>query len=152
MREVFNSGMQFTMLLILADGQISERCMDESVSAIVDASSFPLAIVMIGVGDGPWDTMRKFDDELTDRRWDNFQFVEFNKLNDRNLTDSHREANFALHTLMELPYQYKLAENLMGPANRSRVANIIQSIPDFTLKDPPYRTSPNLDYLKQFQM
>jgi len=46
---------------------------DPTLEALVDASNFPLSIVMIGVGDGPWGLMEDCDDLLPSRKFDNFQ-------------------------------------------------------------------------------
>ncbi|KAJ1381821.1 Zinc finger, RING-type [Sesbania bispinosa] len=74
---------QFHVLVIVADGQVT-RSVDtddgelspqeeKTIKAIVDASAYPLAIVLVGVGDGPWEDMKKFDDKIPARDYDNFQ-------------------------------------------------------------------------------
>lgn len=78
-RTVIESDMQYHVLVIIADGQVSANCEKETAQAIQAASSFPLSIILVGVGDGPWDTMHNFDNKLPSRRFDNFQFVDFNR-------------------------------------------------------------------------
>ncbi|KAJ4772345.1 Copine-like protein [Rhynchospora pubera] len=114
---VEKSGGQYHVLLIIADGQVT-RSIDTdagrlspqeqmTVDAIVRASEFPLSIVLVGVGDGPWDTMKEFDDNIPARSFDNFQFVNFTEIMSKNLPQQRKEAEFALRALMEIPLQYK---------------------------------------------
>ncbi|ESW35685.1 hypothetical protein PHAVU_001G255900 [Phaseolus vulgaris] len=114
---VEQSGGQYHVLLIIADGQVT-RSVDtqhgnlspqerNTIDAIVKASEYPLSIVLVGVGDGPWDMMREFDDNIPSRAFDNFQFVNFTEIMTKNVDSTRKETDFALSALMEIPSQYK---------------------------------------------
>lgn len=102
---------RYHILLIVADGQVSKGSLQATIDAIVEATYYPLSIVMVGVGDGPWETMSQFDDSLPDRQYDNFQFVEFNSVFTR-YSQSKRETAFATKALMEIPEQYLTVKRL----------------------------------------
>eukprot|EP00210_Caulerpa_lentillifera_P000960 g928.t1 len=129
--------MDYHILLILADGQVTEGYLKETQDAIVSASYFPLSIVMIGIGDGPWDQMEAFDDKCFNRRFDNFQFVNLAFIMKQASAygkDMQRQyAHFALHALMEIPhqYQYIVNENLMSLENKwySLKENVLFDVP-----------------------
>ncbi|CAG9461031.1 unnamed protein product [Pedinophyceae sp. YPF-701] len=131
---VERSGHGYHILVIIADGGITgsgiasggplspnER---DTIDAIIAASNLPLSIVMIGVGDGPWDTMNKLDDKVKGRKFDNFQFVDFSKSKQKYPNDETRSlANFAKKALQEIPHQYKIVTSLgyVGATNKPSV-------------------------------
>jgi E3 ubiquitin-protein ligase RGLG len=130
------------VLLILCDGQVtSERETTEAIvearyrdhvffffyfffltcwfgfysntKYLIFISNYPLSIVVIGVGDGPWDDMINFDDNLPERKVDNLQFVDsaaFLRYNEPITPEI--EAKFALAALQELPEHYAQCRKL----------------------------------------
>ncbi|KAK3083626.1 hypothetical protein FSP39_000474 [Pinctada imbricata] len=105
--EIVETSHQYHILIIIADGQVNEE--DDTISSIVEASKHPLSIVVVGVGDGPWDLMEEFDDHLPKREFDNFQFVNYHEVTNKG---KHPEANLALHVMMEIPLQYRTVKHL----------------------------------------
>jgi len=110
---VHEANYEFHVLLIITDGAVNDRNND-TLNAIVEAAAqYPLAIIAVGVGDGPWGEMTKFDDELPERRFDNFTFVNYESIK-RKFDGS--EVIFAEEALRETPAQYKFcrANGLLG--------------------------------------
>ncbi|TYH01199.1 hypothetical protein ES288_A09G038400v1 [Gossypium darwinii] len=154
---VEQSGGQYHVLVIIADGQVT-RSIDtqhgrlspqeqKTVDAIVQASKLPLSIILVGVGDGPWDMMKEFDDNIPARAFDNFQFVNSTEIMSKNTSPSRKETEFALAALMEIPSQYKatIELNILG-----QKGNVPERIPlppptygasSFNSSKPSYSTS-----------
>jgi E3 ubiquitin-protein ligase RGLG len=123
---------EHNILLIIADGAVSPSEKVATEAAITEASWYALSIVMVGVGDGPWDIMERYDDDLKSRRFDNFQFVDYNTVFKQYPGDAKHLA-FACHALMEVPAQFNAAK-LLGYFNPTR------ELPRFV--DPPMPLGP----------
>jgi len=107
--EIVKQARAYHILVIIADGQVTNE--EENRRAIIEASEYPLSIIMVGVGDGPWETMIKFDDGIHGRKFDNFQFVPFSAAVDGKLV-SEAEMTFLIHALQEIPDQFKEIKKL----------------------------------------
>ena len=130
---------QYHILVIIADGQVTN--VDTTAQAVIRATNYPLSIIMVGVGDGPWDTMEEFDDHLEARRvcffpslctllllfvclfhllfvfwlcfyqFDNFQFVNFNAVMTKPRVENY-DVEFAVAALQEIPDQWTAIQRL----------------------------------------
>jgi len=98
---------KYHILVIITDGQITKE--SETIKAVIEASAVPLSIIAVGVGDGPWNILERFDARLPYRKFDNFRFVDYHRTAAKTKSP---DMAFALHAMMEIPDQYKRIKDL----------------------------------------
>lgn len=103
----------YHILIIITDGDVT--MVPETASALQEASNYPLSIIVVGVGDGPFSTMETFDDDVYRKKFDNVQFVSWkDHITDKNrrISDALRDDNFARDALQEIPKQMHYIQRL----------------------------------------
>ncbi|CAL6013358.1 Copine_I [Hexamita inflata] len=103
-------GRQLIVLIIMTDGDVSNMQLDKQ--AICEASKYPIAISCVGLGDGPFDKMIEFDDMQGGRAFDNFQFVDFTKLDEASKQCECPDLVLSTAIFNELPDQVKEMKRL----------------------------------------
>lgn len=105
------STQKYHILFVITCGAL--RNVAELREALVLASRYPLSVVAIGVGDGPFDALQQVDDEpIPDRLFDNFNFVTLADIFSAKFPD----IAFALAALQEIPSQYSAIRQLKRAA------------------------------------
>ncbi|XP_021818231.1 E3 ubiquitin-protein ligase RGLG4-like [Prunus avium] len=132
---VEQKGGRFQTLFLVADNKVTKNFFNTSdgelstegaktIESIVNASSYALSIVLVGTDDGCWEHMKKFQEMIPKRKFDNFQFVNFTEILPKDGTLSDKEAAFAHAALEKLPAQHKAAVELglvgCDPATKRR--------------------------------
>lgn len=107
LRRVKETG-RFHLLIIITDGIIDESIMQDHLNKLDEASNYFLAIACLGVGDGPFTQMQRFDNDVgsTKRVFDNFQFFEC-KNGFAKEVDKDIEQEFYMRAFGEVPVQYE---------------------------------------------
>ncbi|CAL5990972.1 Copine_I [Hexamita inflata] len=101
---------QQVILLIITDGDVSDEVRD--CQAVCDASNYPISICVIGVGDGPFDKMERFDDLKKGRKFDNFHFTDFTEFMKKAQRMENPELQFAAEIFVEIGAQFKAMTKL----------------------------------------
>ncbi|CAL5327354.1 unnamed protein product [Camellia sinensis] len=149
------SDRQYYVLLIIADGPVTGDArlsrqspqVEETINAIVKAREHPLSIIVVGVGDGPWDMMKNFLNDVLVHDSFKFQFVNFTEIMSKNMDISKKEAAFAVAALRGIPSQYKSTLNLkprfyMNIISSSGVVTRLGAIDRVPLPPPPTSEHP----------
>lgn len=107
----FQDGKHYFVLLIVTDGIISD--MRQTKHAIVSASSQPISIIIVGVGNSKFERMDELDSDILKLKIDDrqaerdiVQFVALNKfVTKKGNTTVRSQADLAKEVLAEIPQQ-----------------------------------------------
>ena len=108
--EIVTTKHTYHILIIVTDGQLSKDDVQKSSEFLVAASKFAMSVVAIGVGDGPWDDIYTLENAAKEKSvFNNFRFVDYYRTTYK---VKHPDVLLALNTLMDVPDQYKMINEL----------------------------------------
>lgn len=149
---VRRTGGKYHVLFILTNGQLNSWAeINETFASIIDASNFALSIVLIGINKDCWKDIEKYDDQIPERKFVNFHFMnfddvmtKFNTSKDNKRITEKWDVAIALNALWKLPEQYS-AIKVLGISGQRYGVNRNGDIliyPDFSV----YTIKPNAPY------
>ena len=106
--EIVKRTKQYHILVIICDGQVTD--VDANRAVIEEASNYPLSIICVGVGDGPFGIMERFDNVVKKAKFDNFNFVDYYKTCEHFVENP--DVSFACVALHEIPEQFAYIKQL----------------------------------------
>ncbi|KAH0573318.1 Copine I [Spironucleus salmonicida] len=95
---------QQLFVILITDGDVSD--LERDKQAFIQASNYPISFCALGFGDGPFTKMQFFDD-MKGRKFDNFQFVNFTKIECESRRTENPELILATKLMQELPAQFE---------------------------------------------
>lgn len=107
---IVNHSHEYHILIILTDGDPISSVVD--ADTIADASNYPLSIVTVGLGDGPFKVLQSFDTQYYSRRFDNFHFINFTELEVKFAKHDRPDLMLATELFSEVPRQYQMIRKL----------------------------------------
>jgi hypothetical protein len=97
----------YTVLLIITDGAITQDDMQPTVDLIVDASSLPISIIIVGVGQNDFSAMRRLDAASIPLRHTLGKYCERDIVKFVHLEDNMSDSKLSRELLAEVPRQFE---------------------------------------------
>ena len=104
------TGNQYMILILLTDGDVTD--MDADMKALQEVSNYPLSVVAVGLGDGPFKRMRILEDNISGRKFSNVNFVNFTKMEVEAKKYKTPKMMLATAMMQKIPYQYAFIRRL----------------------------------------
>jgi len=108
--EIVKETGKYHILLIIGTNKIDDPVLAYNTrKAIARASSYPISIIMIGVGDGPWNFLANLENSIPDQNFHNFHYVAYDA---QIMGAKFPPMELTRQALLHLPQQYKCIRTL----------------------------------------
>jgi len=138
----------YTVLIIITDGAINSE-VEQHIKLLQEISNLPLAITCIGIGQGDFKDMNRFDN-IPGRVIDNFQFTEMESVCKLEEMDA-KSRYFFYRSFMEVPRHYKKCLEVLKyqpKPNAEQVGRVATINPRVPTPPPEYSQSAIFPTLK----
>lgn len=108
--EIVTGKHTYHILIIITDGQLNKNDIQKSSDSLAEASKYPISIIILGVGDGPWEDIQELGKVAQEKSiFNNFRFVDYYRTIYK---ARHPDVLLALNSLMDIPDQFKMINDL----------------------------------------